>query len=275
MKTPTHILTFRPLVRYVDKKQAVIDAHFMFHPIDHPTTAGKKRHAKYRHPICLDAQIPSLEVVLRMVGPQGKIYDYRASIDPSQPESMIRFDIPQPKRWWPSTLGKQSLYQLTAVLIQKDNLIDTWQASLGLTSVRAQTANWIKQGLLLVNGKKFCIHEVYPFTKSVSNEILPFTADMLVHIKKHFAPDNLYHAADKAGVLLLQSVAVNQKSAQGKMLSPKSRQQITQQIDRLSSHPSIVGWHIPSKFKNAEQIAKLIHQLDPVRRIFKHLPRVC
>lgn len=272
--TTTHVLTFRPLVRYVDKSQAVIDAHFMFHPESTPES-GKKSRAKYRHQIHLKPATTNLDVVLRMTGPFGKIHDYRATIDPRHEESMIRFDLPQPKRWWPSTLGNQALYKLTAVLIEDDNVVDTWESSLGLTSVRADTYNWVQDGILIVNGKEFPIHEIYPFTKSIKDEILPFTSDMLVHIKKHFAPDNLYDAADKAGVLLLQSVPFSKSKKNHNPLSKNNFQHIIQQVDRLASHPCIVGWHIPDHSKRADQLAALIHKLDPGRRIFRYLPEAC
>lgn len=267
----------RPLVRYVDEGQAVVETH---------VSLQLRPHARDE----ASAQVRA-ELHIHMVDPQGRPFEYRSALRTEGREGAVRFEMPSPKRWWPAGMGDQSLYGFKIVLLVDDEVIDSWEATLGLTSVRlpptqtdersaaasrrrrpfsatVSTVSTHPHGrsrmVLLINGRECSIHSIVPVYPTDEAQVLPAAGDALLVVHGHFGPNILYEAADRAGILLIQSVP-----------APPDRDadfQVQAEIDRLARHPSLAGWYVEPDAVVGDRMANTIHQLDPTRRVFRSLP---
>ena len=231
----------RPLVRYVDEQQAVIDTLF--------TVADNS-----------GSNDTPAEVHVRLTGPSGNVITFQTSVDLSDGKGMVRFELGDPCRWWPAGMGDQQLYEFCITLLVGDETAGTWSTTLGMTSVRTKRLD--NQMCLLVNGHEYEINDVIPIERHDENSVLPVTRDTLLLIRNHFAPDVLYEAADQAGILLIQSVP----------LSHTTQEQInvSREVDRLAGHPCLAGWLVNSTDRIGDRIAQRILNRDPTRSVFRH-----
>ena len=238
-------------MRYVDRERAVIEMYI--------TT--------YRRP---DEEIPICEPVdlcIRMTAIDGTVVEDFAAINLSKPNNVVRFDILSPDRWWPAGMGEQALYDLSVAFSVDDEPVAHWQSTIGLTSVRPGKPEIVRyfddQPLLLVNGKECSIHSIVVIEPDDEEHVLPASGDSLLVVRDHYGPDRLYEAADRAGILLLQSVAVHDEDA---------NVDLTAQVNRLAGHPSLAGWMVGRLNKAGDRIAHQVRELDPTRSVFRNPP---
>jgi beta-galactosidase/beta-glucuronidase len=264
----------RPLVRYVDEGQAVVEAHVSLQPRPHARDESL-------------TQVRT-ELHIYMVDPEGRPFEYRSALRTEGREGAVRFEMPSPKRWWPAGMGDQPLYGFKIVLLVDDEAIDSWESTLGLTSVRLAPQQTDSRGpapsrrrrlfnaidcthphdqsrmVLLINGRECSIHSIVPVYPTDEAQVLPAAGDALLVVHGHFGPNVLYEAADRAGILLIQSVPA--PSDRGADL------EVQAEIDRLARHPSLAGWYVEPDPVVGDRMANTIHQLDPTRRVFRCLP---
>ena len=245
MQSALRFNSIRPLVRYVDEHQAVIDVHF--------TTIGS---------LPASRKIRKAEVLVEVDGSDG-FHD--EGITPLQLRSnhgAVRFEVVQPQRWWPAGMGDQPLYQMTLSLIAGGEELDCRSLTFGLTSVRRPEQ--VEQRILLVNGQLCPIHDVVLVDLVDEKQLLPVTGDSLVIVRDHYGPELLYKAADRAGILLVQCVPIDPDA------TPESA--IFGELDRLTAHPSLVGYFVGHLGSLSEPVARRIRDLDPTRAVFHDLP---
>ncbi len=235
--------SLRPLVRYVDAEQAVIEVVFT---VTQPETLEDDR--------------VQMHVSLR--GPDDRAYSQQAGIALLDGRGVMRFTMPQPQRWWPAGMGDQQLYEMTATLLIGDGPADAWTTTLGMTSVRTRSAELPRA--LLVNGRAFGVQTVVTVDRHDESSVLPVSGESLLLVRNHFGPDVLYDAADRAGILLVQSVPLNHDD--------EPDIQVRQHVDRLTAHPSLAGWYVGPQGRFADRIVDRLHDLDPTRNVFRALP---
>lgn len=256
--TEVRISAWRPLVRYVDADQAVLEIHLSLNP-------QAKRHA---------ADITSLHVQLDVSEAAGFADDRTYQLDPRQRDHVLKFDLVCPDRWWPAGMGEQSLYELDMALLVDGHTMDFHTSTIGLASVRRdqrasgttiiELTRRSRSGELLINGKTWDFSRIIPIDAVDEQGLLPVTSDSLLLIRGHYAPQVLYDAADRAGILLLQSVPIDPEG------NPSAT--ITAQVDRLSGHPSLAGWFVGNLGGLASDIAAQIRKLDPTHNVFMDVP---
>ena len=234
----------RTLVRYVDEDRSIVDAIFSFDDLD------------------LMRSQP-VELCFHMIGPKGRQFSYQTSFEVVSESGMVRFELDQPHRWWPAGMGDQNLYELQITLLVGDEKLDSWKTTLGMTSVRTSTSSDDRD--LLVNGHRYNVHEVLTIDRHDEHSILPIGSDTLLLVRNHFAPNVLYEAADRAGILLIQSVPLSHDN--------EPDVNVAQQVDRLAAHPSLAGWMVDHASRVADRMANRIQFLDPSRQVFRDLPR--
>jgi beta-galactosidase/beta-glucuronidase len=239
-----------PLVRYVDEEQAVIDTHFHTTGSIPQATAGFTGDA---------------DVHITIEGMDGFFDEGHTHTPVRNGEGSVRFDVICPQRWWPAGMGEQPLYTLTLHLMHNDSIVDQRTVTLGLTSIR-QTIEGDTQDTpeFLVNGQQCNIQSVVMVDRVDENTLLPATGDSLLMIRDHYGAELLYEAADRAGVLLVQSVPI---SAQG-----KPSDEVAQQIDRLAAHPCLAGWFVGHLGDVRDKVTQRIKALDPTHTIFERFP---
>ena len=244
------LASVRPLVRYVDEDQAVIDTHF--------NTVGPIPKAQAGFTGEADVHI-----TIRSVDGFHDEGHTRTPIH--QGEGSVRFEVVHPQRWWPAGMGEQPLYELTLRLIEGDSVVDQRTVTIGLTSVRCDVDdNDQDRPGFLVNGRRCKIQSVVMVDKINEKTLLPATGDSLLMIRDHYGPELLYEAADRAGVLLVQSVPI---SAQG-----RPSVEVAEEIDRRAAHPCLAGWFVGHLGAARDSVSQRIKALDPTHTVFERFP---
>ena len=254
MKSPRLALV-RPLVRYVDESQAVIDVHLAIHPV---LPRGEER--------------SSADVLVEIAGTDGSIDEQHLPVRLRHNAGVVRLQVVRPERWWPAGMGDQSLYRIRVSLLCGEGIADSREVTLGFTSVRAKGVfvsgndgdRAEKRFQWLVNSEVCEIDTVVPIDLVHERRLLPVAGHSLLIVRGHYGPDVLYDAADRAGLLLIQCVPIE---ADG-----EPEVGVLAQIDRLASHPSLAGWFVGHLGRLADNVAHTIRELDPTRHVFRHVP---
>lgn len=242
----------RPLVRYVDKDQAVVEVMVDVAP-PVPASRGRKRPQELR-------------VLLEVDTDDGFHDEESAAIKPRATHGSVRMGIVEPRRWWPANMGEQPLYKLGVSLMVDDEVSDHWSGTVGLTSVRPPDSHASRADpVLLVNGEECKLAAIVPVDLIHERNLLPVAGDSLMIVRGHWGPDVLFEAADRAGILLIQCVPIDDDG--------RPEATMVEQINRLSRHPSLAGWYVGHLGAYTERMAYCISTLDPTRPVFRELPQ--
>jgi len=259
MVCPVKIDSVRPLVRYVDDDQAVIDTHIL----THATLPADESHRT--------ADAPMAYVMAEIDGADG-FHDEgcgRLLLKScgSRMQGGFRFGIDEPQRWWPAGLGDQPMYDLTIRIIVGDDVTDEAKLKIGLASVRR--GHVLGDDLppsLLVNGQICEVVEVLTVDRVDENQLLPANGESLLLVRDHYGADLLYQAADMAGILAVQAVPIDPDG------DPAA--QVRDQVVRLTAHPSLAGYYTGHLGEIKETVDQCLRQLDPTRAVFDRFPLI-
>lgn len=234
----------KPVVRYVDDEQAVIDTHFRLKPT-----------------------MPNLpkqvDILLEVENEEGFHDETFTQVKLKHLCGMIRTQLVIPSRWWPAGMGEQSRYTIKLTLLKRQHILDTMEATVGLTSVRIPEDPFNTR-TFMINGKPCQISTVVPVDHVHEDALLPVSGDSLIVVRDHYGSDNLYDAADIAGILMVQCVPIDPAG--------KPERDLEKQINRLAPHPSLAGWCVSSQGSLSKKMAQTIHELDPVHLILEESP---
>lgn len=236
----------RSLVRYVDPHQAVIEVHFSVEPAA-------------ADPLQLTTPQTMCEVVVELHGDDGFVDEHRRRVTLADGEGMVKLTVVEPQLWWPAGLGDQPMYQLRVSLLQDGVACDQRETAVGLTSVRGHAPMLGRR--ILVNGHETAISQIVPVDLADERHLLPAAGDSLLLVRGHYGPDVLYHAADRAGILLLQCVPIHPLA--------KPNSEVCAHVERLAGHPSLIGWFVGHLGALADDVADTLRRLDPTHGIYR------
>lgn len=241
----------RPLVRYVDDEQAVVEVHFLLQP---KLSTGRR------------AAFPGhVDVRLSITHEDGFNDEERFLVPIQRGSGMVRMKLVRPRLWWPVGMGEQSLYQVELQLLKRHQPAAVWSGSIGLTSVRPGLGfSDPEPSCLLINGQDCRIRKLMPIDAPDEQSFLPISGQSLLVIRGHYGPDVLFEAADRAGILLLQCVPLSEVGDFDREVPP--------QVERLATHPSLAGWYVGHLGDTGRRVAEQIRTIDPTHSVFMRLP---
>ena len=253
MPTPLRLDWLRPQVRYVDDERAVIDTHFAALP-----------------PVAEDAYeaVPdryALDVEITVDGQDGFHDEGASRLTLDGHRGHLRFEIVRPDRWFPAGYGPQPLYKLGLTVGDDARGFDHLDVDFGCTSIRRDRA--LGRDLppcLLVNGRICSVAEVVEVDAAHAAALLPAHGESVVFVTDHYGDDTLYAAADRAGILIVQSVP----------LTPDGRpaSAAAEAINRLSAHPSLAGWYVGHLGDAADDVTAALEKHDGTHPVFRRFP---
>lgn len=251
MKHGTRLESIHPLVRYVDRDQAVIDAHFT----TLPAVDGCRLQPPGR----------AVEVMIEIDGSDGFHDEGRTRVQLSNHRGSVRFEIVHPQLWWPAGMGEQSLYTLSLTVVEDDLGLDDKTVTFGLASVRRdRVLGEAFDPSLLVNGRICDIASVVVVDRANEHQLLPATGESLLFVRDHYGPDLLYEAADRAGILMIQSVPIHPEA--------KVESMVADHVARLTSHPSLAGYFVGHLGALSDRVAEALRWIDPTRAVYRRFP---
>jgi hypothetical protein len=257
---PVRIHSIRPLVRYVDNDRAIVQAHVQLLP--HLPGSFDETLAKQTW----DSSTVDLQIEVN--GFDGFRDIEVMALSPQRLHAIAQIEIIRPELWWPAGMGEQALYRFSATLLVNGVSAQTRTTLLGLTSVRTprfDAAAPDDANPLFVNGRPCPIESVLPIDCRDERRLLPVRSQSLLHVRDHYGSDMLYDAADRAGILLLQSIPIHVFG------TPETG--LDEEVSRLAAHPSLAGWFVGNLGAISQDIAKRVRQLDPTHQVFLHVPR--
>jgi beta-mannosidase len=291
--TQPRSILIRPLVRYVDEAQAVIEVHVRLGPLPEGGVEPARPKAARASARTSELNLANITAMIEMRAPVpgGRTgFEYRRHLDLSSGQGMVRFVMPDPDRWWPAGMGEQWLYDLAITLLDGDTVLEQSVTTIGLTSVRSPAPRLVPLAacppvpeppkanvppnaatMLLINGQPCRIQSVTDIDARDERRLLPVSSDSLLVIHGHLAPDRLLDAADRAGVLMIQSLP--SVPALDPANDAPDVQDTLARIERLTAHPCLAGWFVGHAGLMSERLIQRVHDLDPSRNIFRVLPK--
>ena len=174
---------------------------------------------------------------------------------------MFRFDIKNPKLWWPRNYGEPDMYDITVELCFKGEVKDTYKFTSGVRTVELKSSEMIDEKdkgdfCFIVNGQRvFALGTNWvPLDALHSNDASRLDAAMAllddigcnmvrcwggnVYESKEF-----YDNCDRLGIMVWQDFGMGcAVYPQDRDFASKLEQEAVYQIKRLRNHPSIVVW---------------------------------
>ncbi len=253
MSSSLALESIRPLVRYVDQDLAVIDTHFRLRP-------HLLKHHDDRDPN------PAVTVHVEIHGHEGFFDEGDTAMRIRDGGGSVRFELHAPSRWWPAGMGEQALYAVRLALLSKQgDVLDERNVTFGLSSIRRGYA--LGESLppqLLVNGRICEVRDVLIVDHADATTLLPATGESVLLIRDHYGDQTLYDAADRAGILLVQSVPIDETGTPSRA--------VREQLDRLASHPCLAGYYVGHLGPQSERVEHALRELDPTRSVFRRFP---
>ncbi len=185
-------------------------------------------------------------VTMRTYVDDRQVDEQQQSIAAGQNEFEWTIDIADPDLWWPRSLGPQPLVEVAVEVVVDGEVSDRRQRRTGLRQLVWD--DWICS----VNGERIFLKgaNLLPTTAGPANA----TSDMIrsdlaaavdlgldaLRVHGHIADRALYHAADEAGILLLQDFPLQWGHARS--VRQQAVDQARAAVDSLGHHPSIAMW---------------------------------
>jgi beta-mannosidase len=199
--------------------------------------------------------------------------------------------VPEPRRWWPHSLGDQPLYDVTVSVLapgpgdageaidtdEPATLSDERRLRLGLRTVTAR--DWI----FSVNGERLFLKGSnqgparVALGEATAGELaadvdLAVAANLdFLRIHAHVSRPELYDAADRAGLLLWQDLPLQWGYARG--VRTEARRQAREAVDLLAHHPSVFLWCAHNEPMAIEDTADVFGDRPARARIARRMAR--
>ncbi len=162
--------------------------------------------------------------------------------------------IRQPDLWYPAGFGEQALYELELSLYSDENLLDRASLPTGFRKVQFRAGD----ETFLINNRAFFVRG----TNYISEQMLSTMDDdryqrdltlmrdaniNAVRVHAHIERQEFYRLADRMGMLVWQDFPLQWGYSDSPDFRDEAVDQLTQMVDTLGHHPSIVNWTLQNE----------------------------
>ncbi len=202
---------------------------------------------------------PELDIETTIEAPDGRRFEGGLVVAPGATTGLIRFEIPDPMRWWPRERGGQPLHGLTVALRDGETTLDRSSRRIGLRIVALDTgrdpegsrfrivvngeavfckgANWIPDGLFPGTAEDAAIR------RRIEQAVEAGFNMLRVWGGGTYESDAFHAACDELGVMVWQDfmfacATYPEEDPYPALIEREARHQVA----RLASHPSLVIW---------------------------------
>jgi beta-galactosidase/beta-glucuronidase len=243
------VSTIYPITRYVDEDRAIVQV-----VLSMPSSLELGQ---------TEATCPRT-ISYRLEGSDGSYDEGVQALQQSGSRvsaSTFQLEIACPERWWPASLGGQPLYELQ---VSWPDHASEATCIFGLTSVRPTLGQQSDSAQLLVNGQSYQPEHVIAIDPDAENRFLPIGGSTLLLVRAHYATETLFDAADRAGVLMVQSVPIHPEG--------RPEDELAAAVQRIAHHPSVAGWYVGHLGSLSDCVEQRLRALDPSRPVYRDLP---
>ena len=174
-------------------------------------------------------------------------------------DTRFKFNLENPKLWWPKNYGEPNLYNVTVELKYKGEIVDTYKFTTGVKTVSLLNEEMIDENnkgefCFVVNGQKvFALGTNWvPLDALHSNDAdrLDAAMDMLEDIGCNmvrcwggnvYESDRFYELCNKMGIMVWQDFGMG-CAVHPMDLEYKLKQEAIYQVKRLRNNPCIMLW---------------------------------
>jgi beta-mannosidase len=231
----------RPLVTTCNDRLAIVETHVDLVRAEHADGG------------------PELTVRATITAPDGRCFEATSVFQPGATSGVLRFEIPDPKRWWPRGLGEQPLHDLEVTLAEGDNTLDREMRRVGLRivaldngrdpegsrfrivingeAVFCKGANWIPDGLFPGTSDESAVR------RRIEQAVDAGFNMLRVWGGGTYESDAFHDACDELGIMVWQDfmfacATYPEEAPYPDLIEREARHQVA----RLASHPSLVIW---------------------------------
>jgi len=191
--------------------------------------------------------------------------------------------INNPKLWYPNGIGEQNLYKFDFSFKSENKLVENKQITTGLRTVDF-TEDSLKNKTFKINGLIVNLKGVnYVNQLNISSGLKMVSEENLIKYAKEsnvnfinisgigiYQSDEFYENCDKAGILVMQEIPLNYSEiVYNQQFENTITNELTQNINRLKNHPSLLFWSFKYNEENADiqktdkLLKSLVNKLNP------------
>jgi exo-1,4-beta-D-glucosaminidase len=171
------------------------------------------------------------------------------------PEQFSQLNVDHPRRWWPAQMGKPELYGLSLEFDVDGNASDKAEARFGIREIKSEILS-ANRRLFSVNGKNILIRGGGWSSDMMLRENSQRLRDQFryvqdlglntIRLEGKLETKEFFDLADERGILILAGWCCCDHWEHWPNWKPQdfviAEQSLRDQIYRLRSHPSLVGW---------------------------------
>jgi beta-mannosidase len=198
-----------------------------------------------------------LSVCVTVEAPDGEVLKKTVIMDGN--ETHVKFEIDNPKLWWPNNLGVHPLYRVKVELLQEEKLLDTSDFRIGLRTitVKQERDQWGQSFAFTVNGESiFAMGADYiPEDAVLGNRSYERTKQLIISCAKanynmirvwgggHYPEDYFYDLCDEYGIIVWQDHMYACKAYEfNDAFKENIKQETIDNVKRIRNHASIGLW---------------------------------
>lgn len=237
----------------------------------------------------------TVQIIITPENFEGETIIFSNEFDTKDDEKIhYRFDITNPKLWWPNNCGDQNLYRATVIFAPLGETPQKFEELFGIRTVRMTSGayeeqedayNWqlvINEEEVFIKGANWCtIDALLNFEKSNYERLLKLAKEQNINLLRSWGCgmpelDYFYELCDKLGIMVMQEWPTAWDSDKTQPYD-EMHDTVEQNTIRIRNHPSLVMYGGGNESNEADSpvmtdMMRLSYLLDGTRPFHRTSP---